>query len=174
MEREFYSGIRFDKNGLLARAWLLSFTFCVLAGSHSILAEADSTPAEVPPATEQTSSQKDPLKSLKLPDEVFNVEGLDKASLRIQMRALYNHAVLLNYSSQYGQIRPLLHEMNRISPDAAETHYLKSMDFFHREQMAQAIVHARKAVDQNPALDPAWNFLGFLHAQAGNDEKALE
>ncbi|MBI41585.1 MAG: hypothetical protein CMF59_18480 [Leptospiraceae bacterium] len=139
--------------------------FLFLIGHSPVLAEA-----ELPASPEPT----DPIEVLKLPDEVFNVEGLDKASLRIQMRSLYNHAVLLNYSSQYGQIRPLLHQMNRISPDAPETHYLKSMDFYHRDQIAKAIVHARKAVDQNPALDPAWNFLGFLHSQAGNDERALE
>lgn len=129
------------------------------------------------PATElgaeSEASEMDPVANLKKPDDVFNVEGLDKASLRIQMRSLYNHAVLLNYSNQYGQIRPLLHQMQRLSPDAPETNYLRGMDFFHRNQMAQAIVHTRKAVEQSPALDPAWNFLGFLHSQAGNDERAL-
>ena len=141
----------------------------VIAFHGTASARAISTvdePARKPPLT--------PTEVLKLPDQVFNVEGLDKASLRLQMRSLYNQAVILNFSNQYGQIAPLLHRMNALSPEAPETHYLRAMSFYHSGQMAQAIVHARKAVDQSPALDPAWNFLGFLHVQAGNDSRALD
>jgi tetratricopeptide (TPR) repeat protein len=120
------------------------------------------------------AQQQEALRRLRLPDDIFNVEGLDKADNRLRMRALYNQAVILNYSDQYGQIRPLLHSMNRLSPNAPETSYLRSMDFYHSGQMARAIVEARKAVDANPALDPAWNFLGYLHVKAGNDSKALD
>ena len=130
---------------------------------------AEPTGAQPPADLNQPDMQR-----LRLPESLFDVEGLDKANNRIQMRSLYNHAVLLNYSNQYGQIRPLLHQMNQLSPDAPETNYLRAMDFYHRGQMAQAIVHAKIAVEQNPALDPAWNFLGFLQSQAGNLDMALE
>lgn len=149
----------------LSRAALTSFpalaALIIILLSASTYAAEKSEPTPVPPY-------------MRLPADVFNVEGLDKASNRIQMRALYNQAVILNYANQYGQIRPLLHRMNQLSPDAPETNYLRAMDFYHKRQVAQAIVHARKAVEESPALDPAWNFLGFLHVQAGNQEKALE
>lgn len=130
--------------------------------------------AEPLPRTESVESAGPNMDRLRLPESLFDVEGLDKANNRIRMRSLYNQAVLLNYSNQYGQIRPLLHQMNQLSPDAPETNYLRAMDFYHRGEMAQAIVHAKKAVTQNPALDPAWNFLGFLQSQAGNQNLALE
>ena len=144
-----------------------------------LLAMAGTLGAESPQPANQSNpdpaqQELEAIKKLRLPSQVFNIEGLDKAAIRLQIRALYNHAVLLNYSNQFGQVRPLLQQMDQLSPDAPETNYLRAMDFYFRKQMAQAIVYARKAVDASSALDPAWNFLGFLHSQAGNEDKALD